>query len=386
MNYTGSGAINVSGGLLASAVGATLTPGSMTLTGGTAQFAGNVNTGSLTMDGGTLGGPGTVTASTLTFTAGTMGENTSGESGGTTTVTGAATFDGAQAQYLYYGRALNLDGGATWTNAAGGTIGIYTGGESTTSTLSIASGTTFTDQGTTASTGARYLGSDSDGVVSNAGTYLRSYVVSGVQSALGTTNVNAAFNNTGTVEVAGGTLNLQNGGSSTGTLQSDSAATLQFSGGTFNVTGGSLTDNGTLLVSGGTLNIGSGVTYTGSGAINVSGGLLASAVGATLTPGSMSAHRRHGAVRGQRQHRQPDDGRRHARRPRHRHGIDAHFHGRHDGGKHERRERRHDHGDGRGDLQRRAGAVPLLRARAEPRRRGDLDQRSRRHHRHLYGG
>ena len=71
--------------------------------------------------------------------------------------------------------------------------------------------------------------------------------------------MNAAFNNTGTVEVAGGTLNLQNGGSSTGTLQSDSAATLQFSGGTFNVTGGSLTDNGTLLVSGGTLNIGSGV-------------------------------------------------------------------------------------------------------------------------------
>ena len=236
------------------------------------------------MDGGTLGGPGTVTASTLTFTAGTMGENTSGESGGTTTVTGAATFNGAQAQYLYYGRALNLDGGATWTNAAGGTIGIYTGGESTTSTLSIASGTTFTDQGTTASTGARYLGSNSDGVVSNAGTYLRSYVVSGVQSALGTTNVNAAFNNTGTVEVAGGTLNLQNGGSSTGTLQSDSAATLQFSGGTFNITAGTINNAGTTDVSAGLVTVASGVTYNGSGTLLLSGGTLRVLSGESIAP------------------------------------------------------------------------------------------------------
>ena len=42
-----------------------------------------------------------------------MGE--SGQGFGTTTVTGAATIDGTDANYLYYGRTLNLNGNTSWT-------------------------------------------------------------------------------------------------------------------------------------------------------------------------------------------------------------------------------------------------------------------------------
>ena len=236
------------------------TGGATTLSGGTLRLDNGASNSISTLDltsGGTLSGGGTVTVGTLNFSGGTMGENTVGFTGGTTTVSGATTFDGTQEENVYYGRTLNLNGGATWTNSTGGVINLYTGGDATTSTIKIASGTTFTDQGLS-NTSTRYLGYNADGIIDNAGTYLRSYVVSGVQSALGTTQVNATFNNTGTVEVAGGILNFVTGGSSTGTLQADAAGTLAFQGGTFNVTGGSLTDNGTLLVSGGTLNIGSG--------------------------------------------------------------------------------------------------------------------------------
>ena len=275
VTYSGSGAIAIAGGLLNSAVGTTLTPGSLVISGGTARFAGAVNTSSLELTGGAIGGSGTVTAGTLNWSGGQMGESSQGF--GTTTITGASTIDGTDTNYLYYGRTLNLNGNTSWTQG-NGNIYVYSGNQGT-STLNIASGTTFTDAGTVASNNTRYIGYYGDGVVNNAGTYVR--------NGLGTTSINAGqFNNTGTVTVNSGILDL-GPGTSSGTFAVASGAVLQFSSGTYNLTAGSLSNAGTLRSISGTTNIQAGVTYSGSGAINVSGGVLNSAVGTTLTPGSL---------------------------------------------------------------------------------------------------
>ena len=101
---------------------------------GSLRLNGAPTMASLNQTGGTLSGAGTVTAGTLTWSDGTMGEN--GQGGGTTTVTGTATIDGtATYNLLYYGRTLNLNGGANWS-AGNGEISIYSGGQGT-STLNV---------------------------------------------------------------------------------------------------------------------------------------------------------------------------------------------------------------------------------------------------------
>ena len=276
VSYAGTGTILITGGLLNSAVGSSIAPGSMTINGGTGRFAGNVNTGLLTMTGGTLSGPGTVTASGLDWSGGTMGENAQG--GGTTTISGASTIDGTAANYLYYGRTLNLNGNTAWT-AGNGAIYIYSAGQGN-STLNIGAGSTFTDAGATAATGTKYIGYYGDGSVNNAGTYIR--------NGVGTTSIfQGQFNNTGAVNVNGGKLAV-GGGTSTGTYTVASGATLEFAAGTHNVNGGTLTNNGTLEVGGGTANLAAAVTYAGTGTILITGGLLNSAVGSSIAPGSMT--------------------------------------------------------------------------------------------------
>ena len=127
-----------------------------------------------------------------------MGAN--GGPNGTVTVTGASTISGATAERIYYGEVVNLKGATTWTSATGGDIAIYSAGQGTT-TGNIASGASFTDQGTTATTGTRYLGYYADGVINNAGTYTR--------TGLGTTQIDAAFNNTGELQISSGTIQVQ---------------------------------------------------------------------------------------------------------------------------------------------------------------------------------
>ena len=147
VSYSGSGNFVVSSGLLNSALGTALTPGSLTVSGGTARFAGTVNTAALTLSSGTLSGPGTVTAGTLNWT------------GGTTTVTGVATIGASGNQSIYYGHKLNLNGTTSWASGDSSAIYIYSaGGAEGTSTLNIGAGVTFTDAGAATEAGIRYIG------------------------------------------------------------------------------------------------------------------------------------------------------------------------------------------------------------------------------------
>ena len=76
-------------------------------------------------------------------------------------------------------------------------------------TLTILNGATFTDAttgGLTISTANRGAGDDGTAAaVNNAGTFIK--------SGSGTSNISAAFNNTGIVDVQAGTLNLSGGNS-----------------------------------------------------------------------------------------------------------------------------------------------------------------------------
>lgn len=223
--------------------------GKLTLTGGDLRATAASSIGTLAISGSSLGGVGTVTAATLSFTSGAKGQN--GQRGGITNVNGAATFDGSTSPQIYYGRQLNLNGGATWA-AGTGIIYIYSGDQGN-SAMNIAAGTTFADAGTAAASQVRRLGYYGDGTVNNAGTYVR--------TGLGTTQVNSRLVNSGTLQANAGTLSLAGGGSSSGTL----------SGGAMRVLGNVANAASSLTMTGGTL---SGPGTVTVGALNFTGGTM----------------------------------------------------------------------------------------------------------------
>src|SRR5664280_591817 len=236
-------------------------------------FSGMVNgtgaltiTGSLTTNGGNFEGPGTVTvASGATWG---IEANTTTVSGGTLINDGTATIDA--------------------------TAGLYLG-----------SGTTVTNGGTmTMLAGSQIYGYNTNTTFDNTGTLVSSPGSTGTANLTGGSLV---FNNTGSIQLASGTLdlsaatlNLNPGSSVTGTGTLDDQGTLgvntaqslavplEVSGA---VTGtGSLTVTGTLTTNGGnfegpgTVTVASGATWetTTSSSTTVSGGTLVNDGTATL--------------------------------------------------------------------------------------------------------
>jgi hypothetical protein len=104
--------------------------------------------------------------------------------------------------------------------------------------VAIASGKTLTNAVgqtlTLASTSPVPLGGA--GTFTNAGTFDK--------TVAGISQVTAAFNNTGTVNVDNGTLQLLAGGIDTGSYAIDAGATLTFAGGTRTLTGGGISGAG----------------------------------------------------------------------------------------------------------------------------------------------
>ncbi len=101
-------------------------------------------------------------------------------------------------------------------------------------------------------------------VLNNYGTFRKS-----VSSGL--VDVYWAMNNTGTVDVQIGTLNLNAGGTSNGTFNVASGATLAFNGGTHSLGSSAFTNAGSLNFAAGNVNVGD-ASFTNSGTINFSGG------------------------------------------------------------------------------------------------------------------
>lgn len=293
-SITGSGTFSVTGGTATIGTGAVISSG-VALSSGTLNIASGAaqTISTLSLSGGTLNATDTLTVSgastlsggTLTGNLTTQGSSTLGMvylAGGHWTNEGVATLGGSSYVSL-------LSGTNSLTNVAGATLNLNT---SNSIPVSYSGGAT--------------------GVFNNAGTLN--------QLAPGVHEINLGssgqFNNSGLVSVQAGTLQVGTPGTSTGTFDLASGATLATSRNWATpyvfASGSSITGSGTLQVatstvnvqgslgagltigvSGGTLNLASGVSQTVSGLSLTSGALNASDAltvtgGATLNGGSLT--------------------------------------------------------------------------------------------------
>jgi hypothetical protein len=181
--------------------------GTLTISSGSiVDFEGNVTVGALVMSGGTLTGAGTVTVTGLTtWTGGTMsGPGTIIAQGGLQL---GAT--GSSDSESLYGRTFDNAGSATWLGSnflyqgEGGTFVNQAGG-----TLD------FQNDGGWSSDGTTFL--------INQGTLKKS-------GGSNTTQITPFLTNSGSVQANSGTLELNGGGTATGSFAVVGGATLQFS-------------------------------------------------------------------------------------------------------------------------------------------------------------
>ena len=192
--------------------------GLMSVTGGTATFNSTVSTGGLTQSGGELNGTG---ALTVTGASNFSGGTQSGS--GTTIAQGGAAFT-LTSFGLDGGRTLQLGGTST---ASGTNVQINLNGYNPSTgvsnpgsgTLTIESGATLNDQ--TTSSGLQiiaisYGGSDTGATaaVNNQGTFEKT-------GSAATSTISTLFNNTGTVNVTAGTLDLNGSVNNAGLLEAD---------------------------------------------------------------------------------------------------------------------------------------------------------------------
>ncbi len=205
------------------------------------NLAGTHTISSLTFNDGYLGGRATLNTGSASFGSAILGWGYA-DAEGTLNVNGTASFNGAGFSTLRYGHVVNLNGDTTWS-AGNGRIavdGSYAGSSSDpahrSSLLHIAAGTTFTDQGALAAGGSKTIGYGG-GQVLNAGTYVR--------NGVGTTVANYGFNNTGTVQVNGGTFAVDQAFRNNGTLVVASNAALKGNDSVFR-NDGVLTGTGTV--------------------------------------------------------------------------------------------------------------------------------------------
>jgi len=178
----------------------------MTIDGGTVEYDDSAETGTLNLSSGDLTGPGTLTVSTLTvWTGGTMDGVGNTIAQGTLDIGLASDTND---QETLDGRTLTNAGAANW--AGGGSISQADGGtfvNEASASFAIENDPTWSSDGT--------------GTFANAGTLLES-------AGAGTTILDAALDNTGSVQVQQGTLSLQGGGVEGGSYLVLAGATLTF--------------------------------------------------------------------------------------------------------------------------------------------------------------
>jgi hypothetical protein len=214
----------------------------LTLSGGTLTLAfASVIDGGFTLSGGTLRGPGDLTLNGA-FTWSGNGTMTGGghtRANGSSTLSTLSmnnhTFDNAGSATIATNTfSLTLGNGAVFNNLAGATFDVQT------------------DASISASGNAAF---------NNAGTVLKS-------NSSGTTFL-SAFNNSGTVEVQTGTIQLFGGSLESGTFTVDAGATLAFSVGTYALTPSSLvTGAGDVTFNAGVANLSGAYTLTGNTTLN----------------------------------------------------------------------------------------------------------------------
>jgi phage baseplate assembly protein gpV len=184
----------------------------VTVSGGTVNFASDVDLAALTFTSGTITGTGVVTVEgTVNWTGGTMSGAGNTVSNGTLNVSNANFFGGPTLD----GRTLVNNGTAVFTG---------------TGNFGITNGAVFDNEGTfLAQANAQLVGS---GEFDNAGDFDKN-------SSSGMTTLALVFNNGGSVEVETGTLDVASTGTSTGSMSVSAGAVLLFNGGTYDLTSSS---------------------------------------------------------------------------------------------------------------------------------------------------
>jgi hypothetical protein len=229
-----------------------------------------VTTSSLTIGGGgPLFGDGNLDGTASVVVTGHFDwQGWSGMTGsGKTILAAGATMDIALNNPGICGVTRELDIAGAATMAAGGNILRFGASNVTLSVL--AGGSLAFSDGNSLDT---YFASND--AIANFGT---------IRTGVGTVTFNGpALNNSGLVDVQGGTLNLWSGGSNTGTILVEGASSNLGLGGTFTLAAGStLSDQGNLVVSGGTVTANSQMSIGGaltinSGTLNVNAALALS--------------------------------------------------------------------------------------------------------------
>jgi hypothetical protein len=247
---TNTGSVNISGGALLDFVAGqvyTLAAGSSISGDGAARISGvveipasvNVPAENVQMPGGLRTGPGTLTISNdLERTGGTM------FLGGTTMVGANATLEiSGSAIKSLEDHTLNHFGSGLWSGT--GTLDLRRG-----SPFNIRSGATLeVDTGLLADAGIF-----PPGMINNAGTYRK--LPGGAVNRF----FRAFFNNSGRVEVQGGTLQLAGGGTNTGVFNISGGATVEFDAGQlYNLDSGSAISGNGFAQLIGSVNIPAGV-------------------------------------------------------------------------------------------------------------------------------
>jgi len=265
-NVAAGAALNFSSGTHTLDGSASITSsGTVSFTSGTVNFNGThtiAGTAALS-GGGTISGTGTLTVTgLLTWTSGTMSGS------GRTIANGELNISGAFSKFLS-GRTLDNAGAATWSDTgniwgSGGSGGV----------INNLPGATFEVRNDTA-----FIGFNA--TFNNAGTLIKS-------AGTGTTQIDGVFNNSGTVDVQSGTLQLRNGGTSSGTFEGAEGTTLNFSRGTHTLEASASVSFPDVIFSGGTVNLAGAYTVSGStsvtgGTANFNPGATVSNVGSSLT-------------------------------------------------------------------------------------------------------
>jgi fibronectin-binding autotransporter adhesin len=220
-SLTSKAAINISAGQLY--LGGASTVAALTMARG--MFGGN----------GTITGPGNLTITgLLTWSAGTMAGN------GTTTAAGGVLFNGngsfGSATETLDGRKLNNVGSATWN----GNNNIVLNDGAVINNEAAGSFVVQNNMAVENSAGAV-------GVITNLGTFTKS-------TGGGTTTVNARFNNSGTVNLTNGSLDLTGASVSSGKFTLAASDTLTFGGLTTLTPSSNITGPGNLVFDPGTSN------------------------------------------------------------------------------------------------------------------------------------
>jgi hypothetical protein len=266
---SGAGDLTAAGGTT-TIYGTFAITGNVNVAGGTLGFIQDVSFSTLSLNSGSLTSPSNIAVNgLLTWNGGNLtGTGHTVANGGINLATnGGKTLDG---------QTLDNVGIATWSGT--GSITFFNG-----AVWNNPAGSILLVQNDATIGGA----STGNSVFNNAGTFRK---VTGT----GTTAVSVFFNNTGTVDVQSGTVNMAGGGVNHSTYTAQAGATLQFGGGNQTLlNGSSVADAGNLAFFGGginTLDPNATITVGGSlmfnGANNVVYGTLTVGGTTTITAGT----------------------------------------------------------------------------------------------------